>query len=310
MTHSPLTNRVMRPQGKYYGKSSSRFGVRVRQVVVHHWATTGMAGLNRLVHSSDKASVNYLILDDGTLISSVPEERRAWTSGSGSVDRRSITVEIQNATGAPSWKISAAAMATLTRLSADVAKRYGFSCSRSTLRGHREFAATACPGPFLYPRLDDIARDAEAIRRGGGGASRDDDRPAKASWRSLGTLRKGSTGSGVKLVQRRLHIEADGKFGPLTEKAVKADQRSRGLDADGVVGGKTWTSWLTDGDGALRKGDHNVAVPILQRIVGVREDSKFGPNTEAEVKKMQRDLKVDDDGVVGPATRAALVREW
>ncbi|MCZ2261596.1 peptidoglycan recognition protein family protein [Isoptericola sp. QY 916] len=310
MTYSPLVDLKLPPTTK---KWSSRGGRKPNGMIVHHWGTTSMAGRDRLVYSSDPASVNYLIYDDGTLVGSVPEEYRAWTSSSFAADDDKITVEIQNRTAAPGWTISAAAFATLVKLYADVARRHAFTPSRSNIFGHRDFHATACPGPYLYPRLGEVATQAAALNRGGGAASRDDERdpvPSSRSWRPLGKLRKGSTGSGVRLVQARLHIKVDGKFGPDTDTAVRKDQRSRGLAADGVVGPKTWVSWLTDRDARLRRGDENVAVPIWQRVVGAKEDGKFGPDTEARTKKAQRDLGVEADGIVGPGTRSALLKAW
>ena len=53
-------------------------------------------------------------------------------------------------------------------------------------------------------------------------------------------LRRGDKGAEVALLQRLLHIEDDGYFGPNTEAAVTLFQRSRGLEADGVVAGYTW----------------------------------------------------------------------
>ena len=38
-----------------------------------------------------------------------------------------------------------------------------------------------------------------------------------------------------------LETEVDGEFGPLTEKAVKAYQRYKGLEVDGKVGADTWS---------------------------------------------------------------------
>lgn len=49
------------------------------------------------------------------------------------------------------------------------------------------------------------------------------------------TLKNGSGGEAVEYVQKRLNISVDGKFGPKTEAAVKAFQRSKGLPEDGVV---------------------------------------------------------------------------
>jgi cell wall-associated NlpC family hydrolase len=51
-----------------------------------------------------------------------------------------------------------------------------------------------------------------------------------------------SRGPSVRILQRRLALPADGVFGPMTKRAVKAFQRLHGLAADGVVGPATWTA--------------------------------------------------------------------
>lgn len=62
------------------------------------------------------------------------------------------------------------------------------------------------------------------------------------------TLRRGSTGAKVRELQTLLRNQGfdpgpiDGDFGPLTENAVRAFQRSKGLVVDGVVGVATWTA--------------------------------------------------------------------
>ena len=47
-------------------------------------------------------------------------------------------------------------------------------------------------------------------------------------------------GPSVRLAQRRLHVHADGVFGPQTRRAVKRFQRRHHLHADGIVGPRTW----------------------------------------------------------------------
>lgn len=54
------------------------------------------------------------------------------------------------------------------------------------------------------------------------------------------TLKKGSRGNEVKILQQALNLYPDGIFGPLTEEAVKEFQKTNGLTADGIVGTKTW----------------------------------------------------------------------
>lgn len=55
-----------------------------------------------------------------------------------------------------------------------------------------------------------------------------------------GFLKVGSKGEDVKYLQQQLHLEVDGDFGPETKAVVAAFQRKHGLDADGIVGPKTW----------------------------------------------------------------------
>lgn len=50
------------------------------------------------------------------------------------------------------------------------------------------------------------------------------------------TLRVGSKGAWVKSLQSKLKVVADGAFGPKTQAAVKAYQKSKGLKQDGVAG--------------------------------------------------------------------------
>jgi murein DD-endopeptidase MepM/ murein hydrolase activator NlpD len=54
------------------------------------------------------------------------------------------------------------------------------------------------------------------------------------------SLKKGSKGSDVKKLQTALKVTADGDFGPITEKAVKAYQTKKGITVTGVVDETTW----------------------------------------------------------------------
>lgn len=56
------------------------------------------------------------------------------------------------------------------------------------------------------------------------------------------SLKIGSFGVEVKLLQQFLKITADGDFCPKTESAVKAWQKTNGLIDDGIVGPKTWSA--------------------------------------------------------------------
>jgi N-acetyl-anhydromuramyl-L-alanine amidase AmpD len=56
------------------------------------------------------------------------------------------------------------------------------------------------------------------------------------------TLRRGDEGELVKQVQAKIGVVADGKFGSVTEAAVRQFQRDHALVPDGIVGPRTWAT--------------------------------------------------------------------
>lgn len=238
MTRSPLTDDV-----KHSNKSSSRNGNTVSYIIVHHWAGT-RGGVERLVYSNDKASANYIILSDGTIISSVPENRRAWTSGSSWYDSRGITIEVQNSTLSPTWQVSAKAYESLLKLSRDLAKRYPIK----QIIGHRDTgAATACPGPYLYPRLPEIRKYAFNTSAPAPKAPANTPKNIDALARDViagkygnGETRKRRLGTAYTAVQQRVNQILAGNASPQTPR-VNIDKLARE-----VIAGKY-------GNGAARK---------------------------------------------------------
>lgn len=155
MTFSDLIEGTIPHQNKY----SSRNGQPIARVIQHHHAATSDAGTNRLIDPNAPASVNYNILNDGSIWGQVPEEYRAWTSGSFDADAPALTFEVQNEGGQingndddpGSWAISEAAYAAVVALLADIAVRHGWGAvSEGNYQGHRQWYATACPGGNLW----------------------------------------------------------------------------------------------------------------------------------------------------------------
>lgn len=132
--------------------------------IVHHAAMLVDSSLKyQYVSPSRELSSNYAMRQNGDIVAILHEEYRPFTSSSARADNWGITIEIANELGAPSWKISDRAFDQLARLIADCATRWKFPINRTHVIGHREVLpkfgqgiATACPGPWLYSRMDEL----------------------------------------------------------------------------------------------------------------------------------------------------------
>lgn len=119
-----------------------------------------------------QASSNYGIGKDGRIGMYVEEKDRAWTSSNRANDNRAITIEVASDTTYP-YAVNDKAMASLIELCTDICKRNGiekliWSTNKTDRVGHkngcnmtvhRDFAATSCPGDYLYERHGYIAAE-------------------------------------------------------------------------------------------------------------------------------------------------------
>ena len=143
----------------------------VQNIVIHHAAgvINGHALGGYLKNPGRLMTANYGIGNDGVIVSSLPEQYRPWTTSGADPDERSITIEVGNSDGWPNWPISKAAMQSLIRLVADIAKRYGWSKvtytgdKTGTLLMHKWYSATACPGPYLASQFPRIAKEVNSL---------------------------------------------------------------------------------------------------------------------------------------------------
>lgn len=162
MTFSSLIKGTVPHHNKYQDRS----GAKVTRVIQHHWA--GISGGDaRLTDPDQAASCTYLVYSNGDILGQVPEEYRPWTSSSYEADAPSITIECQNSSLSPEWRISKAAEASIIALLADIAERYSWgSVEAENYRGHLEFKSTSCPGPYLWGRMPFLRESAKALLLG------------------------------------------------------------------------------------------------------------------------------------------------
>jgi peptidoglycan hydrolase-like protein with peptidoglycan-binding domain len=123
---------------------------------------------------------------------------------------------------------------------------------------------------------------------------------------TMALLKSGLKGEPVRRLQQKLGVPADGEFGPKTETALKAWQKSKGLTADGIAGPDTfmvmglWELILLD------NGSKGEAVKKLQEKLGVPADGKFGASTAKALREYQKQNGLSSDGKAGPVTLAKM----
>ena len=122
----------------------------------------------------------------------------------------------------------------------------------------------------------------------------------------MAMLRQGLRGEPVRILQRRLDIEADGIFGPGTERALRAYQEKAGLAVDGIAGPDTFAQMGLYELVLLRRGTRGETVKKLQKALNTGADGIFGGGTEKMVMEFQRKNGLEVDGMAGPATLAKL----
>lgn len=130
---------------------------------------------NIFASSARSASCNYAIGKDGRIALIVEEKNRSWCTSSSANDQRAITIEIASDTKHP-YTMNDKAYAKFIDLCVDICKRNGkkkllwFNDKSKSLNYkpksdemvftvHRWFKNKACPGDWLYSRLDDVAKE-------------------------------------------------------------------------------------------------------------------------------------------------------
>ena len=148
----------------------------INKITVHHAAAIGVSArqiADQFTSPLKYASANYCIGYNGDIVISVPENMRAVTSSNPANDNRAVTIEVANSGPGPNWPISDKAWDSLVQLVAEICARNKidklvWTGDRSgNLTTHNMFAATVCPGPYLYGRMPELAEEVNKILDGG-----------------------------------------------------------------------------------------------------------------------------------------------
>ncbi|MFF8694734.1 N-acetylmuramoyl-L-alanine amidase [Streptomyces sp. NPDC015144] len=282
---------------------------KIDKVVVHVTQGSYAGSISWFQNPAAEVSAHYVVRSsDGQITQMVRDGDTAYHARSA--NSSSLGIEHEGFIDDPSWFTDSMYRASAA-LTAYLCDRYGIPKDRAHIIGHSEAPGNdhTDPGPYW-----DWNRYMQLVGGDTGGDGSDG-----LSFASYATQQTGSSGAQVKAVQRLLSEQGfpvgqvDGDFGPATKAAVIAYQGARGLDADGVVGARTWTALLSAGPvPSLQQGATGDAVKRLQRAltaalgstVGV--DGSFGPGTATAVRGYQTSRGLTADGVVGANTWAAL----
>ena len=184
---------------------------------------------------------HYFIRSDGTLEAGRPLERTPAAQAGHNGATIAICLH-----GLAAENFTAAQYRTLIDLACAIDAAYS---GRLSFHGHCEVSAKSCP-VFPYAAVLGLDEDGRMAH-----PPADDpdppERPAIAAYGEPATLEPASRGAAVQRLQRLLReaghvLEEDGLFGRETLAAVEAFQAANDLQADGIVGPRSWTA-LTRG---------------------------------------------------------------
>lgn len=131
---------------------------------------------NMFAKPERNASSNYGVGSDGRVALYVSETDRSWCSSNRENDNRAITIEVASSNKHP-YEVTDAALESTIKLVADICKRNNITklvwsnskeervnhLNGCNMTVHRDFAAKACPGDYLYERHQYIADEVNKL---------------------------------------------------------------------------------------------------------------------------------------------------
>ncbi|MCL2631528.1 MAG: N-acetylmuramoyl-L-alanine amidase [Coriobacteriia bacterium] len=289
---------------------SSGSNRQIRFIVIHYVGAVSSA-LNNAIYFENTyrgASAHYFV-DDGSIWQVVLDGDISWHAGatyyySDARNTNSIGIEMCCFSDSGKLDVSAKTEANTIELVKHLMAKYNIP--EANVIRHYDATRKMCPAPHV----NDSKRWSafKAALKGGTVVA-----PPPPASDTYPTLLIGSAGVHVKALQCLLNHQngnsallIDGDFGLVTDKAVRAFQRGRGLVVDGVAGAITLSALLT----TVKQGSNSFAVRAAQHLISKFEpivvDGFFGATTDSLVKTYQRMMGLEADGVIGQITWQSL----
>jgi hypothetical protein len=295
------------------GFGGSRNGKPINGVVIHHVAGTN--GLNYVANANSRNShPTYHIANSGAVTGIVNPDRRPYSTA-GEPDPNAVTFEIDNSSTGGDWPVSPAAIESLIDVivyhasqSPRAGKGFALNIksqaqSEFFIAWHKQYSATACPGPFIMSQLDYIVSECNK-RAGQTSTPAPVTPPAPPVQSSVETLAReviaGKWGNGPTRIQR---LTASGHDPKAVQAMVNQILSGKAPAPAPVPKPSTSKPPLS---GWLKVGSSGESVRYVQRVLGIQVDGIFGPATNKAVRQFQSSNGLKADGIVGPATWSKL----
>jgi hypothetical protein len=141
----------------------NRNGGGVKYVMPHHAASTGSAESIAKYMINAKVSTHYVI-DEKEIISCVGEEHGTYSAGHYTANLESVSFEMKNSSK-EGWTISPEVWSKAIELTADIMRRHALKRAvyGETIKLHRDFVATACPGAYFAGRIHEFCAQVNAL---------------------------------------------------------------------------------------------------------------------------------------------------
>ncbi len=165
MSISGLAQKILPADSSNFTANRSRYSD-IKEITVHHMA--GFMSVEQLAEmwqNPTRDGSSHYGVNGNDIACYVSEGDIAWTNGDWEANCRAVTIEVANSAGEPTWTISDESLETVARLIADIAKRnnLGQLIPLINLTMHKQYSATACPGPYLQGKFEYLAKRANEI---------------------------------------------------------------------------------------------------------------------------------------------------
>ncbi len=168
MGYSPLATARYAADPSNYTKARPQGGI--NHITVHHMAGVLSAAQCGAIFQRPgrNGSAHYGIGNGGEIANYVDENDTAWCDSNWNSNCTTVSIETSNNALGGDWTVGDAALNSLIRLVADIAKRNGLGHLKPgvNLCWHSMYAPTTCPGNYLRSKMQEIADKANAINEG------------------------------------------------------------------------------------------------------------------------------------------------